>query len=169
MVKFLFSLVGLSFLVSCMQMKPIGDLTMISTRNIDRSMDYVLVKNYQGLSKKEKKKSKSKDIEEAVNSTVKSTPGGEYLTNVKLYIIMNPLRKKEFRQTYAVEGDVWGFKGDQSMKGFKIGDKVFWSTVTGQKQGVILELKNGTQAAIQIEGQDKIELINYDKLTKLSN
>jgi hypothetical protein len=55
------------------------------------------------------------------------------------------------------------------MKGFKIGDKVFWSSVTGQKQGVILELKNGTQAAIQIEGQDKIELINYDKLTKLSN
>ena len=55
------------------------------------------------------------------------------------------------------------------MKGFKIGDKVFWSSVTGQKQGVMLELKNATQAAIQIEGQDKIELINYDKLTKLSN
>jgi hypothetical protein len=70
---------------------------------------------------------------------------------------------------YVVAVDFWGFKGDQSMKEFKIGDKVFWSSVTGQKQGVILELKNGTQAAIQIEGQDKIELINYDKLTKLSN
>jgi Holliday junction resolvase len=32
-----------------------------------------------------------------------------------------------------------------------------------------VELKSGTQAAIQIEGQEKIELINYDKLTKLGN
>ena len=55
------------------------------------------------------------------------------------------------------------------MKGFKVGDKVFWNTISGQKQGVIVELKNGTQAAIQIEGQEKIELINYDKLTRLSN
>ncbi len=153
-----------------MRIKPIGDLTMISTRNIDRSMDYVLVKNYQGLSKKQKRRSKAKDIEEAVNSTVKSTPGGEYLTNVKVFMVSNPMRfRKEFRQTYVVEGDVWGFQGEQSMKGFKVGDKVFWNTVSGQKQGVILELKNGTQAAIQVEGQEKIELINYDKLTKLSN
>lgn len=90
--------------------------------------------------------------------------------NQKLIIYCCTWRfRTEFRKTYAVEGDVWGFKGEQSMKGFKIGDKVFWSSVTGQKQGVILELKNATQAAIQIEGQDKIELINYDKLTKLSN
>jgi hypothetical protein len=169
MSKLLFSFIIISMLSSCVSIKPIGDLTMIATRNIDRSLDYVLVKNYQGLSKKEKKKSKAKDIEEAVNVTVKSTPGGEYLTNVKLYVIINPMRfKKQFRQTYAIEGDVWGFKGEQSMKGFKVGDKVFWATVTGQKQGVILELKNGNQAAIKIEGQEKIELINYDKLTRLS-
>lgn len=170
MKKLLLCSFGVSILASCIQVKPIGDLTMISTRNIDRSMEYSLVKNYQGLSKKQKRKSKAKDIEEAVNVTVKSTPGGEYLTNVKLYFVNNPWRlRKDFRQTYVVEGDVWGFKGEQSMKGFKVGDKVFWNTISGQKQGVIVELKNGTQAAIQIEGQEKIELINYDKLTRLSN
>jgi hypothetical protein len=170
MKKVFLSLSALILLVSCTSVKPIGDLTMISTRNIDRSMDYVLVKNYQGLSKKQKRKSKSKDIEEAVNTTVKSTPGGEYLTNVKLYIVNNPLRfKKEFRQTYVVEGDVWGFNGELSMKGFKVGDKVFWTSLTGQKQGVIVELKNDKEAAIQIEGQEIIELVNYDKLTRLSN
>lgn len=170
MKKILVLSIGVALLSSCIQVKPIGDLTMISTRNIDRSMEYSLVKNYQGLSKKQKRKSKSKDIEEAVNVTVKSTPGGEYLTNVKLYIVINPWRFREvFRQTYVVEGDVWGFKGEESMKGFKKGDKVFWNSLTGQKQGVIVELKSGTQAAIQIDGQEKIELINYDKLTKLGN
>lgn len=161
---------GVLLLSSCIKVKPIGDLTMISTRNIDRSMDYTLVKNYQGLSKKQKRRSKSKDIEEAVNYTVKSTPGGEYLTNVKLYIVNNPWRfRKEFRQTYVVEGDVWGFKGELSMKGFKVGDKVFWNSISGQSKGVIIELKNDKQAAVQIEGQEKIELVNYDRLTKLSN
>ena len=170
MTKFVLLIFGSLLLGSCMRIKPIGDLTMISTRNIDRSMDYVLVKNYQGLSKKQKRKSKAKDIEEAVNYTVKSTPGGEYLTNVKLYTVNNPWRfRKEFRQTYVVEGDVWGFKGDLSMKGFKVGDKVFWNSISGQSKGVIIELKNDKQAAIQIEGQEKIELVNYDKLTKLSN
>jgi hypothetical protein len=170
MTKLLLLIFGSLLLGSCMRIKPIGDLTMISTRNIDRSMDYVLVKNYQGLSKAQKRRSKAKDIEEAVNFTVKSTPGGEYLTNVKLYIVNNPMRfRKEFRQTYVVEGDVWGFKGELSMKGFKVGDKVFWNSISGQSKGVIVELKNDKQAAIQIEGQEKVELVNYDKLTKLSN
>jgi hypothetical protein len=170
MTKFVLLIFGSLLLGSCMRIKPIGDLTMISTRNIDRSMDYVLVKNYQGLSKKQKRKSKAKDIEEAVNYTVKSTPGGEYLTNVKLYTVNNPWRfRKEFRQTYVVEGDVWGFEGNLSMKGFKVGDKVFWNSISGQSKGVIIELKNDKQAAVQIEGQEKIELVNYDKLTKLSN
>jgi hypothetical protein len=155
---------------SCVKIKPMGDLTMISTRNVDTKTEYQLVKNYIGLSKKDKRKSNAKDIEEAVNLSVKSVPGGEFLKNVKLYQVTRtfPYRKIK-RSCFIAEGDVWGLPGEISMRGFKVGDKVFWNSVAGQVKGTIVELKDANQAAIQIEGQEKIELVKYEKLTKLNN
>ncbi len=159
-------------LFSCAKIVSLGDLNVISTRNVDvdGTTKYKQLKTYIGLSKKQKKKARAKDIEEAVNVTVRSVPGGEYATNTKLYMIIRPLKSKPAKKyAYIVEGDVWGVATDISMKGFKVGDRVFYSSLKGQKQGVIIELKDDKQAAIQIEGQEKIELISYDKLTKISN
>ena len=156
---------------SCAKIRTLGDLNVISTRNVDvdGSTQYKQLKTYVGLTKKQKRKAKAKDIEEAVNVAVKSVPGGEYLTNAKLYMILKPYKwKAEKRFAYIIEGDVWGVGGDVTMKGFRVGDKVFYSSVQGQKQGVIVELKDDKQAAIRIEGQEKIELVNYEKLTKMS-
>jgi hypothetical protein len=90
-----------AMLTSCMSSKQIGKLNMISNRNVDSKMDYVLIKNYVGGSKKELKRYKGKTIEEAIDKVVKATPGGEFLKNVKLYVIDS--------KYYAVEGDVWGY------------------------------------------------------------
>lgn len=158
-------------MTSCAKIYPLGDLNVISTRNVDvdGTTKYKQMKTYAGTSKKEKKKSRSKDIEEAVNVAVKSVPGGEYLTNSKLYVIYRPIKPASKKFAYIVEGDVWGSANlEVTMKGFKVGDKVFYKSLQGQKQGVIVELKDDKQAAIKIEGQEKIELITYDKLTKMN-
>ena len=86
---------------SCMSTKEIGKLNMISNRNVDSKMDYVLIKNYAGSSKKELKRNKDVSIEKAIDKVVKATPGGEFLKNVRIYIVDG--------KYYAVEGDVWGY------------------------------------------------------------
>jgi hypothetical protein len=169
-ISTIFTILSALMVSSCVKIKPIGDLTMISTRNVDTKTEYQLVKNYIGLSKKDKRKSNAKDIEEAVNLSVKSVPGGEFLKNAKLYQVTRtfPYRKIK-RSCFIVEGDVWGMPGELSMRGFKVGDKVFWNGLTGQMKGKIVELKDANQAAIQIEGQEKIELVKYEKLTKVND
>ncbi len=84
----------------CMRVKQIGKLNMISNRNVDSRMDYVLIKNYVGGSKKELRRYKGSSIEEAIDKVVKVQPGGEFLKNVKLYLVKG--------KYFAVEGDVWG-------------------------------------------------------------
>lgn len=93
---------SIGLLTSCMDVKQIGDINMISNRNIESSGNYVLIKRYVGGSKKEIKKFRAKTIEQALDNTIKSTDGGEFMKNVKVYQI----NKKRF----AVEGDIWGLK-----------------------------------------------------------
>ncbi|MES2287600.1 MAG: hypothetical protein V4547_18035 [Bacteroidota bacterium] len=94
-------IVMLSMLItSCMSTKQIGKLNMISNRNVDSKMDYKLIKNYVGGSRKELRRYKGKSLEEAIDNVVKATPGGEFLKNVKIYIVNS--------KYYAVEGDIWG-------------------------------------------------------------
>lgn len=91
------------FLISsCTSVKQIGDFTIVSTRNVQQNREYVLLTTYSGGTRKELRKSKCSTIQEAINKTVKSVPGGEYLMNAKIYSIDD-----EF---FAVEGDVWGIK-----------------------------------------------------------
>ncbi len=90
----------LLFLASCTSVKQIGALNMISNRNIDRSLNYKPLLNYAGGSKRELKKSRCTSLQEAVDKTVKKVPNGEFLMNVKLYLIKG--------KYFAVEGDVWG-------------------------------------------------------------
>lgn len=149
------SLAAISLTLSgCMSTKQIGDLTMISTRNVDTKTEYVLLRNYMGGTKKELKKSKSKDLKEAINNVVKQTPGGEFIKNVKVYVVNS--------KYYAVEGDIWGTQENINFRGFKIADKV-------QYKGnlyVITELKNDKVCAIKSESDGKVKEVNYSDLKK---
>jgi len=88
---------------SCTSYKKIGDLNMISNRNVDSKTDYALIQRYVNESKRDLKKSRSWSIEQAVDNTVQSVPNGEFIKNAKVYIV---IRKNKWY--YAVSGDVWG-------------------------------------------------------------
>lgn len=172
-MRCLYIIFSFCLLSACLHVRPIGRVNMISTRNIDEGKEYVLLKSYAGGSKKELKKSRGKSINDAVDNTVRSVPNGEYLMNVKIYRVSGFWRKTY----YAVEGDVWGRKGEVSFKGFKIGDKVQFKTVTHiwlvKKQivfltGIITSFKNDKTCYVKIEGSEKTVELLYDDITKVN-
>jgi len=133
MKHFFLALIVILGLSSCVSVKQIGTLNMMSQRNVDPNVaNYQLLSSYSGGDKKELKKSKALLVEEAVNQTVKKIPGGEFLMNVKLYQVKG--------NRFAVEGDVWGVKTDVTYRGFKIGDKVMWKAGGDIKEGVVKSL-----------------------------
>ena len=83
--------------------------SIISFRNIDVKLKYHMLHRYASLSKKEIKKSRCKDIPQAVNELVKKIEGGEFLKNATIYEVTIGFAffKRVF---YAAEGDVWGTK-----------------------------------------------------------
>lgn len=145
-------------LASCMSVKEIGDLNMISTRNVDSKGDYVLLRNYMGGTKKELKKSKAKGLEQAINNVVKQTPGGEFLKNVKVYII----NKKHF----AVEGDIWGLQSGQNMRGYSLGSKVQYPCGVKKCIGTITDLTNDKVCQVKNEETGKVTTEKYSDLKK---
>ncbi len=78
----------------------IGSLDLLTDREIDSTANYERLFIGRGGSKKELKQSKAVTIEQAIDSTLNSVPGGIYLTDVKIYSIRN--------NYLAVSGDVWG-------------------------------------------------------------
>jgi len=147
------ALVSIS-LTSCFSTKQIGDLTMISTRNVDTKSEYVLLRTYMGGTKKELKKSKAKDLKDAVNNVVKQTPGGEFIKNVKVYMVNG--------KYFAVEGDIWGLQENVNFRGFKIGDKVNYK---GEKY-VITNLTNDKVCTIKNEESGKTKDVSYSDIKK---
>lgn len=162
----LITLITLALLSACTSVKQIGKLNMISTRNVDSKMEYALVSSYAGGSKKELKKSRAKTIEDAIDQTVRSVPGGEFLKNVKVYIVNS--------QYFAVEGDVWGTaeKEKIAFRGFKVGDKVTWKmrkdALSNKKfvTGKITSLKSDKACLVQCDEDGKIVELIYDELAK---
>ena len=91
--------------------------------------------------------------------TVKNVPGGEFLTNVKLYILNG--------EYFVVHGDVWGAKGvEKQFKGWKIGDRVQYKDGFTTKKGTIVDLKNSEEASVKEDESGKVKNIKYEKLTK---
>lgn len=148
----------------CFGIKQVGDLNMISNRNVNPGMEYELVKTYGGSEtkkelKKEFKKVKAETVQQALDHTIKNTAGGEFLTNVKIYILNGTY--------FVVHGDVWGVKGmEKQFKGWKVGDRVQWKEIAGIKKGAIVDLKNAEEATIKEDESGKVKNIKYDKLTK---
>ena len=155
-------------LPSCISVKEVGKVNMISTKNVSLKTEYVLVSSYSGGSKSELKKSKAKNIEEAIEQTVRKVPGGEFLMNAKINLVYHTISGKAF---FAVEGDVYGQKSangdaERSYRGFKTGDKVSWGNkLTGFKSGTIKSLKDDKTCLVEIEGGRTVEK-KYDELSK---
>jgi hypothetical protein len=144
--------------VSCSSITQIGKVNMISNRNIDPNlMEYELLTTYVGGSKKEIKRSKALSIEEAIDQTVRSIPGGEFIMNAKIYLVNG--------EYFVVEGDVWGTKENIMFKGFKVGDKVTWRESRAYKTGVITSLKDDRTCLIKLDNNEVIEK-KYDDITK---
>lgn len=156
---------SISFLLSgCFGIKQVGDLNMISNRNVNLNQEYELVKTYAGSEskrelKKEFKKTKSETVQAALDHTVKNTAGGEFLTNAKIYILNGTY--------FVVHGDVWGKKGvEKQFKGWKVGDRVQWKELMGVKKGVVVDLKDAKEASVKEDDSGKVKNIKYEKLQK---
>ena len=146
---------------SCTSINQIGIVTMISTRNIDSKTEYTLIRSYAADSKSALRDLKGKTIEEAINNTVKSVPGGEFLKNVKIY--------KVGSHNYAVQGDVWGNSGEISYRGFKQGDKVTWKEGLISKvyvTGIIQSLENDKNCLVKRDDNGIIVEKSYDDVSK---
>ena len=152
---------------SCATVVDLGKLNMISDRNIDSKMDYVLIKNYAGGSAKEikkaLKKTKATTLDAAVDETVRNVAGGEFLKNVKVYGV-----KKKKEMYLLVEGDVWGVSGNESFRGFKVGDTVQWKELTVTKKGIITGLTDSEKCMIKEEGKENSQSLKYSSITKVN-
>lgn len=114
MRKFIVLSLGLIMLSSC-GYKRMGSLTMVSTRNVESSIQYVeLARKVEGKTKLKRDDALQEAIDEAVNSVL----GGEYMTNVVVYIKGDRMIK--------VTGDVYGTINQQksSTPEIKVGDEV---------------------------------------------
>lgn len=135
---------------------------MISTRNIDHGVNYVLLSPYAGGGESVLKKSKAISIDEALNNTVRDIPGGEYVMNAKIYITN--------KHTYAVEGDVWGIAGKNTQRGFAIGDHVVYKTATTfqptDKTAVITELKGFDVCIVRDDATGQLKEVQIANLKK---
>ena len=149
-------------LSSCaVTIKQIGSVNMISSRNVESSTNYVLLRSYMGASQKELRKSKAETIQDAIEQVVKSTPGGEFLKNVKLYTT----NKKYF----AVEGDIWGIVTNANFRGFSVGDKVKWTKLFKDYTGTIVNLKDDKTCTIKKDSDQSITDVDYKYLTKIGS
>lgn len=176
-------LVGLLLLPGCMYHR-VGDLNMVSTRNVDFSRKYVLLERYQ----KATVQSDMGALEKAIDKVVKNTPGGEFAMNVKIYVKGNGKKVR-------IEADVWGIPGavrstdgdranvsvQQSINAdvdIGIGDWVSWQTPMGVVTGQVVGM-NSSEAMIQVQandesgfpllaGTDRKVSKAYEKLTKVS-
>lgn len=155
MKKLLF-LISISILFSsCISSKMIGKVNMISTRNVDPKLNYTLLSSYVG--EGSLYRTKSKTLDDAINSTVKKVPGGEFLMNAKIYVLSNGY--------IHVSGDVWGIPTD-NFNGFKIGDKVTFKLFNEYTTGVITGFKDNEKAIVKRDKDQKIVEIDFSNLIK---
>ena len=147
----------------------LGELTMISTRNVDSSADYKLIEKYVTAKAKSKKGSA---LQTAIDNALKSIPEGEFLQNVREYVKQNGRKVK-------VEGDVWGIpsveknvtKSVSKDIVFNTGDRVTYRNTLGKiVEGTILGLNQHTAIIefVNVLGKEVKKEIPYEELTKVS-
>lgn len=152
-------IIGLLCLCSCYNR--LGDLTLISNRNYDKSENYVLIKQ----NVETKIKTRKKDaIERVVDKATSSVPGGEHLQNVSLWVSWTGKKMK-------IKGDVYGIKGselpkEQTYTEWKIGDSVQYKTLFGRKTGTIMDVSSPEKATVKQNESGKSQNVRYKVLMK---
>lgn len=100
-----------AFLTSCVAAPvQIGQINMISNRNMGPGSNYELLQKFSGSGKRQLQQSNARSLNDAVDNVVRSVPGGEYLMNAKIYKVGS---------FFAAEGDVWGIPGQTEINGLK--------------------------------------------------
>jgi hypothetical protein len=186
---------------------PMGLLNSVSTRNVDGSKKYIPLMTYAGVSsseienaiQKSKKgrikkrnpiykeiiKFKGNNINEAVDNVVKTQVGGEYLMNVRFYLVQQRVKEGKMvtvKNTFVAAGDIWGLKDStQNIKGFKLKDPVvftytrelkkiikkdFKGEIGKQYSGEIVNLM-GAEATVKLDNDVLLD-IPYNNLRKAS-
>lgn len=154
-------LAALISITSCVSVKQIGKLNMVSNRNINSDQKYQALTTYSGGSKKEFRKSRAETLEDAIDQTVRRIAGGEYVMNAKVYVVNG--------KYYAVEGDVWGLSTNPSYRGFKVGDVVMWRGKGKQYvTGKVVSLKDDKTCYVKGD-DDKVIAMPYDDISKAGN
>lgn len=146
-------------LTSCTStsLRVIGTVNEISHRNIDSKTNYVLLQAYAGGSDNDLKDSRALTVEDAIDQTVKSIPGGEFLKNAKIYMVVHG---KTFY--YACVGDVWGQAGiTASYNGMKSGDKVTWKNPKKIRHSTDPEYLTGVIVSVKV--QDETAIVKKDE------
>jgi PBP1b-binding outer membrane lipoprotein LpoB len=175
--------------------KLIGQVNMISTRNVDMSRKYEPLSSYSGGSQEELKETRANSIEMAVNNTVQKIPGGEFIMNAKIYMVnllevtkkatkeivkksngkivsqtigpWSVVSQNEIGDFFAVEGDVYGIAGNLQYRGLKVGDAVNWKNANGGwVSGKIRALKDTKTCLVIDDTSGNIVEKNYDDLVK---
>lgn len=143
----------------------IGDLTMISNRNIDSSKEYVLLERNVEAKAKVKK---GDALERAVDQATEVYQG-EYLMNAKVYLKRNGKRIK-------VIGDVYGIRAtsleleSEAIKSisYETGDTVSFKLEDKLQEGLIIGFN---QNKVLVEYLDRFRMrtveLNYDQVTKI--
>lgn len=160
-------ILGLS-LSGCLGVKQIGDVNIISNRNVElKNGDYELISSYAGSSskrelKKEFRKVKAKNIDQALSHVLRNTPGGEFVANAKIYLLNGSY--------FVIQGDIWGVAGNKiNHKGFSVGDKVQYRRMGKTRTGVIVDLKDAEQATVKEDETEGHHVVNYDRLLKIKS
>ena len=144
--------------------KIVGQVNMISTRNIENGANYELLKTGTDNSKKTLKDIRGENIDDAINNAVSNVPGGEFLKNVKIY---------SDGKYFAVLGDVWGQPQFANVEGFRIGDQVLIKNSLVSKtlgkdkflKGKVTGFKDKKTALVQLENGE-IKEVAYTDLSK---
>lgn len=147
-MKKVFAVLFVTIMVSgCSSFNRIGDLTMISNRNVDSQTNYVLIeRDVEGIAEGITNDALERAVDEATTQY-----NGEFLKNVKVYI-------KDNGEYVKVVGDVWGLKdasrfviGDYVL--FKRNGKMIKGKIVGRKKKLaIVEYSNGSKTrSIEVE------------------
>lgn len=160
-------LIGALLMGGCSSLKMVGDVNMISSRNVDSKTNYVLIKTGTDDSKSNFRKNKAETVDQAINNVVINVPGGEFLKNAKLYTDGN---------NWAVIGDVWGVPESANVEGFKIGDQVLIknsiknSILNNEKfsKGEITGFKDRKTCIVRVDSGDLKEC-SFTDLSKAAN
>lgn len=157
----------LSLILSGCGWTRIGELTMISTRNVDSKTDYKLIKKYATGKAKSKER---QALKLAIENCVKTEKDGEFLKNVKVFIKNNGKKVK-------VEGDVWGLPPVEknvetkvnAVIEFNVGDKITFNQKGRIVEGVILGVNQNTCVVEHKNMLGKLvkSEIKYEELTKI--